>query len=99
MNDFLTELMTVLQARKQNPTPGSYTSQLLAKGVDESIKKIGEEAIGIIVAAKGQGQERLISEVADLIFNVSVLLVAVDLTWDDVAEELARRRKPANSDQ
>ncbi|MEI2613349.1 MAG: phosphoribosyl-ATP diphosphatase [Candidatus Promineifilaceae bacterium] len=99
MNDFLTELMTVLQARKQNPTPGSYTSQLLAKGVDEIIKKIGEEAIEIIVAAKGQGQERLISEVADLIFNVSVLLVAVDLTWDDVAEELARRRKPANSDQ
>ncbi|MBP7999893.1 MAG: phosphoribosyl-ATP diphosphatase [Chloroflexi bacterium] len=99
MNDFLTELTTVLQARKQNPTPGSYTSQLLAKGVDEIIKKIGEEAIEIIVAAKGQGQERLISEVADLIFNVSVLLVAVDLTWDDVAEELARRRKPANSDQ
>lgn len=99
MNDFLTELMTVLQARKQNPTPGSYTSQLLAKGVDEIIKKIGEEAIEIIVASKGQGQERLISEVADLIFNVSVLLVAVDLTWDDVAEELARRRKPANSDQ
>ena len=93
MNDFLTELTTVLQARKQNPTPGSYTSQLLAKGVDEIIKKIGEEAIEIIVAAKGQGQERLISEVADLIFNVSVLLVAVDLTWDDVAEELDRRRK------
>ncbi len=99
MSDFLQELMAVLQDRKQNPRPESYTSQMLAKGVDEIVKKIGEEAIEIIVAAKGQGNERLISEIADLIFNVSVLLVQFDLTWDEVATELARRRKPADGDQ
>ena len=99
MSDFLQELMAVLQDRKQNPHPESYTSQMLAKGVDEIVKKIGEEAIEIIVAAKGQGNERLISEIADLIFNVSVLLVQFDLTWDEVAAELARRRKPVSSEQ
>ena len=99
MSNFLTELMTVLQDRKQNPQPGSYTNQLLAKGVDEIVKKIGEEAIEIVVSAKGQGNERLISEIADLIFNVSVLLVHFDLTWDDVAGELARRRTPVSSEQ
>jgi len=99
MSNFLQELMAVLQDRKQNPNPESYTSQMLAKGVDEIVKKIGEEAIEIIVAAKGQGNERLISEIADLIFNVSVLLVQFDLTWDEVAVELARRRRPVNSEQ
>ena len=99
MSDFLQELMAVLQDRKQNPHPESYTSQMLAKGVDEIVKKIGEEAIEIIVAAKGQGNERLISEIADLIFNVSVLLVQFDLTCEVVAAELSRRRKPVSSEQ
>ena len=99
MSNFLHELQTILQDRKQNPQPGSNTNQLLAKGVDEIVKKIGEEAIEIVVAAKGQGNERLISEIADLIFNVSVLLVQFDLSWDDVAAELARRRGGVSSEQ
>lgn len=92
MSDFLQELMVVLRDRKENPSPDSYTSQLLAKGVDEIVKKVGEEAIEIIVAAKGQGEERLIEEIADLVFNLSVLLVQFDLSWDEVAAALARRR-------
>lgn len=86
------ELYQVLLDRKQNPLPGSYTSQLLANE-EEIAKKIGEEAIEVILAAARQGQERLIEESADLVYHLLVLLVANNLTWDDVLGELARRRR------
>jgi phosphoribosyl-ATP pyrophosphohydrolase len=85
------QLMSVLQQRKASPRPGSYTAELLAAGQDEIVKKIGEEAIEIILAAKGQGDERLLEETADLIYHLSVLLLARDLSWQDVERVLARR--------
>ncbi len=84
-------LMTVLRQRQADPRPGSYTARLLAEGDDEIVKKIGEEAIEIILAAKGQGDERLLEEMADLIYHLSVLLIARDLAWSDVEGVLARR--------
>ena len=91
MSEPFKELMTVLQGRKANPSPDSYTAQLLAAGEDEIVKKIGEEAIEIILAAKGQGNERLLEETADLIYHLSVLLVARNLTWSDVTQVLGQR--------
>lgn len=85
------DLITVLQERKASPGPNSYTSQLLTAGEDEIVKKIGEEAIELILAAKGQGNDRLLQETADLVYHISVLLVARDLTWADVSELLAQR--------
>lgn len=93
MSEFIDELQDVLQERKANPRPGSYTAQLLAQGEDEIVKKIGEEAVELILAAKGQGDERLISETADLLYHTLVLLISRDLTWADVEAELAKRRK------
>ena len=93
MTDILDKLITTLQDRKANPQPGSYTNSLLEAGEDEIIKKIGEEAVEIILAAKGQGNERLVEETADLLYHLLVLLVARDLTLDDVRAELARRHK------
>jgi phosphoribosyl-ATP pyrophosphohydrolase len=91
MTEPFLELMTVLQQRKDEPSAGSYTAQLLAAGDDEIVKKVGEEAIEVIIAAKAQGDERLLEEVADLIYHVSVLLVSRDLTWANVSEVLAQR--------
>lgn len=93
MNAEITQLMTTLQDRKANPKADSYTSFLLTAGEDEIVKKIGEESIEIILAAKSQGNQRLVEETADLIYHLSVLLVARDLTWDDVGAELAARRR------
>ena len=62
MNNDLNELFLTLQDRKLNPRPGSYTNELLLTGEDEIVKKIGEEAIEVILAAKGQGDQRLIEE-------------------------------------
>ncbi|WP_420644401.1 phosphoribosyl-ATP diphosphatase [Candidatus Leptofilum sp.] len=93
MSDFIDQLFTTLQDRKANPVPGSYTASLLADGEDEIVKKIGEEAVEVILAAKGQGNQRIIEETADLVYHLLVLLVSHDLTWDDIRQELASRHK------
>lgn len=93
MNNFLQQLEAILQERKANPAPNSYTSQLLAQGEDEIVKKIGEEAVEVIVAAKGQGSQRIIEESADLVYHLLVLLVQQGLSWEDVLAELARRHR------
>ena len=85
------ELFVVLKERQANPSPESYTARLLADE-DEIMKKIGEEAIEVILAAKGQGLQRLVEESADLIYHLSVLLVAKDVDWADVEAELVSRR-------
>lgn len=86
------QLQKLLQERKANPRPGSYTNQLL-DNQEELVKKVGEEAVEVILAALQQGQERLISESADLLYHLLVLLTAHDVTWEQVETELAKRRK------
>ena len=93
MNDVLARLYEVIHQRKSNPPPGSYTASLFAKGEDEIAKKVGEEAIEVIVAAKGQGQERIVSESADLIYHLLVLLAEKEVAFEAVEAELKRRMK------
>lgn len=88
----LKELETRLYDRKANPKAGSYTNKLL-NDPEELVKKVGEESIEVILAALRQGPERVISEAADLVYHLSVLLVAQGVSWDDVEAELASRRK------
>jgi phosphoribosyl-ATP pyrophosphohydrolase len=92
MSDVLDTLFATVLDRQANPRPGSYTARLLCAGEDQVLKKVGEEAMEVILAAKGQGNERLISEVADLFYHVLVLLAARGLTLTDVENELVRRR-------
>jgi len=89
----LEEVFSVILQRQANPDPGSYTSRLLGEGEDVLLKKVGEEAMEVILAAKGQGNDRLVSELADLAYHVLVLLAARGLTPQDVAEELRLRRR------
>jgi phosphoribosyl-ATP pyrophosphohydrolase len=92
MSDVLNTLFATILDRQANPRPGSYTANLLHAGEDEILKKVGEEAMEVILAAKGQGDERLIAELADLAYHVLVLLAARGLTLADVEAELVRRR-------
>lgn len=89
----LSRLFNVICERRDHPTPESYTALLLAKGEDEIIKKIGEETIEVVLAAKGQGDQRLVEELADLTYHVLVLLAARNLTPADIEAELARRQR------
>lgn len=87
----LAHLEAVIQDRQANPRPGSYTRKLLDGGLPLILRKVGEEAVETIVAAQSEGNERLVSELADLTYHALVLLAACDLSWADVEAELARR--------
>lgn len=95
MGQVLDQLFATIESRRVNAPAGSYTAGLFAAGENEILKKVGEEAIEVIVAAKGQGDARVVSEMADLIYHSMVLLAARDIQWHAVEEELARRFKPA----
>ena len=89
----LDQLYQVILARKQNPQPGSYTAQLFERGMTEIAKKVGEESVEVIVAALGQSDERLASEMADLLYHSLVLLAARGVPLAQVEAELEKRRK------
>jgi len=89
----INELYATILSRKTADPASSYTARLFAAGEDEIVKKVGEEAIEVILAAKGQGNARLIEETADLTYHVLVLLAARGLSPADVEAELARRKK------
>ena len=67
---------------------------MIAEGEDEIVKKVGEEAVEVILAVKGQGNQRVIEEVADLTYHLLVLLAYRKLSPDDIRAELERRHKP-----
>jgi phosphoribosyl-ATP pyrophosphohydrolase len=92
MRDFLTELTALIADRKANPKPGSYTNQLLADKA-KAAQKVGEEATEVVVAALAQSDERLVEEMADLIYHSLVLLETRDLSWSDVLAVLEKRHR------
>lgn len=87
----LEELDRIIATRKVSAPTGSYTRELLDQGEDRILQKVGEEAVEVILAAKGQGDARLVEEVADLFYHTLVLLASRGLTLDDVQAELGRR--------
>lgn len=93
MSETLNELYQTILSRKLNPPPNSYTAKLFAAGDVEIAKKVGEEAIEVIVASYKESDERLASECADLLYHVLVLLAARNVEWSAVEQELEKRRK------
>ena len=87
----LHELFAIIEDRKAHPIEGSYTNQLLNEGQERIVQKVGEEAIEVIVAAMGQGDARVVAELADLFYHSLVLLAARGLALADVEAELRRR--------
>jgi phosphoribosyl-ATP pyrophosphohydrolase/phosphoribosyl-AMP cyclohydrolase len=90
----LERLMTVLASRYADRPENSYSTYLFNAGRDKILKKIGEEATEVVIAAKGQGRERMTSEIADLVFHLSVLMTEEGIGWSDVYAELGRRSAP-----
>ena len=89
----LNELFEIIEDRKQNPTTKSYTAKLMDAGEDKILQKVGEEAVEVILAAKGQGTQRVIEEVADLFYHTLVLISFQGLSLSDVEAELRRRHQ------
>lgn len=91
MDDILNKLEKILEERKSAKADESYVSSLYAKGLDEILKKIGEESAEVIMAAKDGEQDKIIYEVADLWFHTLVLLRFNDIKIDKIQDELSKR--------
>ncbi|MEN3007682.1 bifunctional phosphoribosyl-AMP cyclohydrolase/phosphoribosyl-ATP diphosphatase HisIE [Pseudothermotoga sp.] len=93
---FLEKLYRIVQQRKSKMPESSYTAKLFRKGLDEIVKKVGEEAIEVIVAAKSSDEEHFINEVADLIYHLTVLMVEKNVEWSKIIEELQDRHEKSS---
>jgi phosphoribosyl-ATP pyrophosphohydrolase len=91
MSDVLDRLDATLQSRKTADPASSYTAKLFHQGLDAILKKVGEEAVETIMAAKDGDTAHLTREVADLWFHCLILLTQQGLSHRDVLAELARR--------
>lgn len=97
---FLSELETLITTRLRAAPEGSYTARLASQGVKRIAQKVGEEGVETALAATGGGREELVSESADLLYHLLVLLRVKDIPLAEVERELARRhasRQSANS--
>ena len=88
----LYDLYAVILDRKNNPKEGSYTNYLFSKGLDKIIKKVGEEACEVIIAAKNGDLEELRYEIADLVYHLLVAMVNEGLSLEEIFSELKQRR-------
>lgn len=84
-------VMSIIEDRKQHPKEGSYTNYLFDKGIDKILKKCGEEATEVIIAAKNPDPEEIKYEISDFLYHVMVLMVLKGVTWEDIVKELANR--------
>ncbi|NUS72274.1 MAG: phosphoribosyl-ATP diphosphatase [Corynebacteriales bacterium] len=93
----LNELFDIIEQRKNSTPDNSYVASLFAQGHDRITQKVGEEAIEVVIAAKNGEAQPLISETADLLFHLTVLLSAHGITPDDIMRELATRNTERQS--
>jgi phosphoribosyl-ATP pyrophosphohydrolase len=89
--DILNTVYQVILDRKANPSDNSYTASLMQKGIDKILKKVGEEATEVVIAAKGGKREEIIYETADLFFHLLVMLGFNDIPPEEIYAELRRR--------
>ncbi|MGD7053056.1 bifunctional phosphoribosyl-AMP cyclohydrolase/phosphoribosyl-ATP diphosphatase HisIE [Sutcliffiella horikoshii] len=95
----LSRLESVIASRAVDKPAGSYTTYLFEEGVDKILKKVGEEAAEVIIAAKNRDRGELTWEVADLLFHVMVLLREQDVSLDEVLSVLEERHAKKPSDK
>jgi len=92
----LQSLEKVILDRERERPEGAYTTYLFEKGVDKILKKVGEEAAEVIIAAKNRNHEELKWEAADLLYHLQVLLVEQELPFKEVLKTLEQRHKDRN---
>ena len=85
------DVFGIIMDRKHHPKEGSYTNYLFDKGIDKILKKLGEEATEIIIAAKNPDPEEIKYEAADFLYHLMVLMAERGVTWEDITEELSKR--------
>lgn len=85
------DVYNVILDRKKNPKEGSYTNYLFDKGIDKILKKVGEEATEIVIAAKNPDPQEIKYEISDFLYHVMVLMAEKGVSWKEITKELSRR--------
>lgn len=91
------ELYKLIQQRKKELPEKSYTTSLFKEGGDKIIQKVGEEAIEVVLAAKGNSKKRVVEEFADLLFHSLILLSYLDIKPEEILDELERRHQESET--
>ena len=84
-------LYKMLVGRKVEKKEGSYTTYLFEKGIDKILKKVGEECTEVIIGAKGGDKAETVYEIADLLYHITVMMIEMGISLDEVTAELAKR--------
>lgn len=85
------EVFGIILDRKEHPKEGSYTNYLFDKGIDKILKKLGEEATEIVIAAKNPNPEEVTYEISDFLYHMMVLMAERGISWEEITGELANR--------
>ncbi len=85
------QVYDVIKDRKVHPKEGSYTNYLFEKGLDKILKKLGEEATEIVIAAKNPNANEVKYEISDFLYHMMVLMAEKNITWEEITAELAQR--------
>lgn len=92
--NFLFDLEKIIADRKNNFSENSYTSKLFAEGINKIAQKVGEEAVELVIEAKGFNEDLFKNEAADLLYHLLVLLTAKNVSLQDILKVLKHRQKP-----
>ena len=87
----LEDVYSTILDRKEHPKEGSYTNYLFDKGIDKILKKLGEEATEIVIAAKNPNPNEIKYEISDFLYHMMVLMAEKNISWEDIMTELANR--------
>jgi phosphoribosyl-ATP pyrophosphohydrolase/phosphoribosyl-AMP cyclohydrolase len=87
------QLYAIVEERRRNRPAGSYTTKLFEEGIDKIVKKLGEEAVETVIAAKNDSSERIVEETSDLLYHLIVTLVAKGVTLEEIKGELVKRHQ------
>lgn len=97
MGNIIQDLYNTILQRKNSKEGGSYTSYLFEKGIDKILKKVGEESTEVIISAKGTNKEEQINEICDLSYHLLVMMAELDISVEEVEEQLIKRREKINN--
>jgi len=93
VSDFLSELWLVIKKRIEEKPQGSYTAEIVKRGLPFAARKFGEESVELIVASLSEPRDSVIYEAADVIYHLMVLLALRGVDWAEVIKELERRSR------
>lgn len=91
--ELVQRLYNLIKERKNNPKESSYTNYLFDKGLDKILKKVGEESAEVIIGAKNENKEEVVYEISDLVYHLLVLMVYLNISIEEIKEELKGREK------